>query len=108
MESTAKFLFHISKDVSSMLAEDANPAFETTMSTPPSSSTARSNERATDPSSVTLQVTAAHRIRPEIGGNLAPRLLDRFGVDVGEHHAAPSLTRRRAVALPMPPAPPVT
>ena len=56
------------------------------MSTPPSSSTARSNERATDPSSVTLQVTARTESGPKSAAISRPRLLERFGVDVGKHH----------------------
>ncbi len=91
-----------------MLADEANPAFDTTMSMPPNSNTERSNERATDASSVTSQVTPRTASAPKSATSSCRATSNASASMSVNTTQAPSLMSRRAVAFPMPPAPPVT
>ena len=102
------FLCHVSSVVSSTGAAEAMPAFETRMSRPPYSPTARSNDRATDVSSVTSQGNPRTRSLPWACCNSAVTVSRApASTSVTTTHA-PSASSRSAVAPPIPPAPPVT
>ena len=85
------------------------PAFETRMSTPPIGDSGVSEGARHGLLVGDVADDAAHVVLSEGVAELVDRDVERFLVDIGENDAG-ALARgsRAAVALPMPPAPPVT
>ena len=99
--------FHMDSSVSSIGAADEMPALETRMSTPPYSTAVPAKAAATPGSSVTSRRT----VRTASLENAAPsssRVFSSAGSSMSASMTqAPSRSSRAAIALPMPPAPPV-
>ena len=102
------FLFHNSSVVSSTVAEEAIPAFETRMSTPPYSRAVVAKAALTCDSSVTSIITSRTLSLPCVDANCLQVSLSRALSMSARTTQAPSVRNRSAVADPMPPAPPVT
>jgi hypothetical protein len=80
------FLFHSSRVVSSIGADEAMPALETRMSMPPNSTAVSAKPATTWPSEVTSIDTGARNPCRTLG-KLVAGMAERFLVDIGQHHA---------------------
>jgi hypothetical protein len=104
----AMLRFHSSRLVSSSGAELAMPAFDTRISSPPYSTASRSQARVTEPRRVTSQITPRTASAPCASASCRVMSSSAAWSMSASMTQAPSPSSRRAVALPMPPAPPVT